>query len=69
MGEGRREKTCCGKKTEEERKHAESNNNDMYNSDFLSFSQSLMAAIRTDQKKEGKGRENRGITSCLTSGE
>jgi hypothetical protein len=38
VGEGRREKTCCGKKTKEERKHAESNNNDMYNSDFLSFS-------------------------------
>lgn len=58
MGEGRREKTCCGKKkTEEERKHAESNNNDMYNSDFLSFSQSLMAAIRTDNKRKEKVRK------------
>ncbi len=54
MGEGRREKTCCGKKTEEERKHAESNNDDMYNSDFLSFPQSLMAAIRTDKKRKEK---------------
>ncbi len=57
MGEGRREKTCCGKKTEEERKHAESNNNDMYNSDFLSFSQSLMAAILTDKKRKEKVRK------------
>jgi hypothetical protein len=57
VGEGRREKTCCGKKTEEERKHAESNNNDMYNSDFLSFSQSLMAAILTDKKRKEKVRK------------